>query len=371
MKILVNATANDSRGPLSLTYSFIEEMNKNPMYFKDKNLKLTILVSKKELCVYSNDYMKIIYCLTPKKSIFHKSWFEYFYLPKLIKKKQYDAYLSLQNLGLKNSKVKQFVLIHTPLPFADLKFNEIEWKNYIKYKILMKTVLNNQIKRFNGIIVQTNWMKESIMNGFNYKGKTKIIRPRVEDIKNKNEELDRSAVGLFDNSDIKLFCPTNEEYYKNSHRLIQAVSEYNKEAEKKVKLYITLEKKQFSKEENIVYLGRVEYNQIFNIYIKMDGLIFPSLTETLGLPLIEAEQAGIDRLVSDMPYAKEICKENAWYFNPRSEESIIETLRKYVSYKTQSENYNQFDNRVKNELINNNNTYIDYIDFITENLVKE
>lgn len=361
MYILVNATANDSRGPFSITDSFIKEMVDSSEYLKLKRVNLTILVSRKELCKYKSDQVTVKYVIFPKKSVFHKFFFENKVLPKMMENCKYDVYLSLQNLVLNINNFKQYVLIHTPLPFADLKPRELETKNYIKYKIILKYLLKKYRTKATGIIVQTGWMREAVKTTLNYKGEIRVIRPEVKDISLKNKQLDFTVSKAVKNNDIKLFCPINKEYYKNSKRVIEAVRKYNKINPIKVKLYITLEGKS---DDNIIFLGRVNYESIFSLYSNMNALIFPSLAETLGLPLIEAEQSGIQRIVPDLPYAKEICGDKAYYFNPRKVDSMVKVITEYV-------NTNRSEVSIVKKIGNSGEkpreSYIDYIDFILDN----
>jgi glycosyltransferase involved in cell wall biosynthesis len=53
----------------------------------------------------------------------------------------------------------------------------------------------------------------------------------------------------------------------------------------------------------------------------------PSLSETVGLPMIEALFAGRPVVAADLEYAHEICGSYARYFNPNSVEDLYGTLK--------------------------------------------
>ena len=59
-------------------------------------------------------------------------------------------------------------------------------------------------------------------------------------------------------------------------------------------------------------------------------MIFPSLKESFGLPLIEGIQAGCYIIVSNLNYAKEIIDASI-YFDPNSVESIKNSIVKCIS----------------------------------------
>ena len=61
-------------------------------------------------------------------------------------------------------------------------------------------------------------------------------------------------------------------------------------------------------------------------------LIYPSLTESLGLPLIEANILNIPIIASDLNYIFEVCNPIET-FNPFSAQSLYDVLIKYFDKK--------------------------------------
>ncbi|MEH7250371.1 glycosyltransferase, partial [Neobacillus niacini] len=321
MKILVNATANNSRGPLSLTKNFLLDMKENQKFLKHNNIFLHVLVSKRELVDFSTKNVEIIYNGTPKKSFFHKYYFEHLFLPKYLNENDFDWYLSLQNTSIKKGDYYQCALVHTSLPFETLSFKDIEIKNYLKYKLLLRNMLKLQKNNMNIVIVQTKWIKEELEK-LSFHQTIKVLRPNSNDIKTLDKKISKELEAkIIEGSNIKLFYPTNIEKYKNNNTLIKAVENFNKiNKDSKVTLYLTLDGQD---KRGVKYIGRVPYESIYNIYKSMDALIFPSMTETLGLPLLEAKQCNLPILVSDRKYSREVCDESAYYFDPTSVESIV------------------------------------------------
>ena len=75
----------------------------------------------------------------------------------------------------------------------------------------------------------------------------------------------------------------------------------------------------------IINHGRISQQELEKLYHHCQFLVFPSLAESFGLPIIEAVQAGCMVLVSDLPYAHDIIKPNA-FFNPLSAEYIAQSV---------------------------------------------
>jgi len=66
------------------------------------------------------------------------------------------------------------------------------------------------------------------------------------------------------------------------------------------------------------------------LYFKCQYLIFPSTTESFGLPLIEAVDSGMKVLASDLPYVYEVIKPSLT-FDPYDKASIADTVIKALN----------------------------------------
>lgn len=328
LKILVNATANDFRGPLSLTKDFIYDLKRNETFLKVNKIHVTVLISNKEINEINSGNITIKYDYTPKKSFAHKLFYEYFYLPKLMQRKNMQGYLSLQNTGIKKGDYQQFVLVQTSLLFDNLSIKDLELKNYIKYRVILRNIFRIQVKTFEKLIVQTHWIKEKCIDFGIEEQKIIVQTPKINNFKENNRNLSPEVLNNIDPNTLNLLYPTNKDKYKNNSMIIKAIEEYNQKYHNKITLYVTIEG---VNKPYIKYIGKVKYESMFTLYNQMDGLAFASLTETLGLPLIEAKQASIPILVSDRNYSREICGEEAYYFNPHSINSIINCLDCYAS----------------------------------------
>ncbi|OPA80473.1 hypothetical protein BVG16_07020 [Paenibacillus selenitireducens] len=362
--ILVNATALDSRGSLTVLRNFLVDIKTNERFLDESHIKLFVLVSVREMEVFNSGCCNIIYRPFPKKSIFHKWYFERYILKSIIKEFNISSYLSLQNIGIKIKDIMQYCLIHQAIPFTKLKKGDIEFKNIIKYSVLYSAMLKNQINYNNTIIVQTNWMRDALLSKYKYVGKIVVLPPVVSNISKTNNSLPPIVEKDLTNNHVKFLYVTNIEKYKNNKRLIDAFQIYNSNNKRKAILYLTIKGES---NEFIKCIGKIEHESMFTLYKNVDVLIFPSLTESLGLPLIEAQEAGLDIIAADLPYAHELCPEKTIYFNPYDVQSIITSIESYMS-----------ELRAIEQNLNtkgyNGKGYIDYIkliheDFLSHNMV--
>jgi hypothetical protein len=63
-------------------------------------------------------------------------------------------------------------------------------------------------------------------------------------------------------------------------------------------------------------VGRLAPEEILVLYRTVDGLLFLSLSESFGFPLMEAMWVGLPIICPDLAYSRVLCGEEAIYFNP-------------------------------------------------------
>lgn len=78
-----------------------------------------------------------------------------------------------------------------------------------------------------------------------------------------------------------------------------------------------------------IQFGSVNHREINELYENSDALLFPSLMESLGLPLIEARQAGIDVIAGECDYVRDIL-DPCQTFDPTSALSLARAVKRYM-----------------------------------------
>ena len=80
-------------------------------------------------------------------------------------------------------------------------------------------------------------------------------------------------------------------------------------------------------------------------YLSSEFLIFPSLTESFGLGLIEAIECGCIVIGADLPYTYEVC-EPSLVFNPLVDKNIFDAFEDSLN----KENLKLSVSRIKNNI---------------------
>lgn len=286
-----------------------------------------------------------------KKTVFSRV-FQFIKLCCLANKNQYSVFFCFNGLGpffKINGKVISYVqTFYFTESISKYKFKFFVYLRIICEKIWFFISFNN-IDEF---WVQTNHMKKVFLN------KYKKINPHIIKVKpfvdsstfarlvyTKRLKIHRNLsnsnnVSNFLNIKKNYFYPADYSAHKNHYRLVKAFQKILNYY--KVKLFLTLPKSDFldlKKKCNInnddlkyiINLGYLKNKNVIKMY-KKNNLIFPSLAESFGLPLLEASISKNVLLVSDLKYAKELVV-NTIFFNPYSITSIFSALLKCIKKK--------------------------------------
>ena len=206
--------------------------------------------------------------------------------------------------------------------------------------VISKILFNLFIRNSDEIIVQTPSMKNlitkflenkitfqnDIWGEYDSKALKRIINYNK---KVNNKELENYLYNLKKNN-IVFFYPACYFQHKNHKNLIKAFNLLTHKNIKSHKLIFTfnqneLKNKSITDNKNIIFLGHLNYFDILNTYKFVDYLVFPSLSESYGLPLLEAKINKVKIIASNLRYVLDVC-DPFIIFNPLSPEDIFEKI---------------------------------------------
>lgn len=263
-------------------------------------------------------------------------------LSKLVRGEKCDAILSLSNYAIP-SELPQSLMLHWPYavyPEQEI-WQKMSFVNKLKRKFrLLK--LRYLLPYSNQLIVQTDVMKKRAQSYLVPKKKVVVIPSSIGFLGDDENFEIIDKIKLIKESGSKVFLCINEYYeHKNLEILIPLAKDIEKKS-LKIKFLVTLQNdNEFAKmiiklnlQNTIINIGRVKRIETKSIFKSCDALFFPSLIESFGIPLIEAQYVNLPIYTSDRDFAHAICGDNAVYFDPNSLEDILEKIQIDEPFKT-------------------------------------
>jgi glycosyltransferase involved in cell wall biosynthesis len=79
----------------------------------------------------------------------------------------------------------------------------------------------------------------------------------------------------------------------------------------------------------VVDLEHMPHDEVLELYSRSGAMIFPSTSESFGLPLVEATRAGLPVLAPEMDYVRDVCVP-VQTFDPNSPVSIARAVKRFL-----------------------------------------
>lgn len=197
--------------------------------------------------------------------------------------------------------------------------------------------LSGRMANVGAFIVQTPSMQRLLVA--RTKGKVPVhVLPFMADPANYVRRIrEHEAVG---NSQIEFAYVASGEPHKN-HRML--VSAWCLLAEEQLypALKLTLDRRTFPDlcdwiDHQVVHHqlkvsneGSLPHEAVVQLYGRVDAMIYPSTFESFGLPLIEARQAGLPILASELDYVRDVIDPEE-SFDPESPVSIARAVKRFM-----------------------------------------
>lgn len=336
-KIVVSGINLVDGGALSVYYDFLDSVIESENYKRNDYI---ILVSQKELFKKYKDKLKIIEFPKSKKSWILRIYYEYYYFYRLSKQIKPDIWLSMHDITPNVIAKKRFVYCHNPSPFYKMPFSKIKygWK-YYAFSKFYKYLYKINIKKNTSIIVQQQWMANEFKKMF---GVNKIIVAHPSISAEKINDFKYNQDNVF-----KFIYPSFPRVYKNFELLCEATKKLLKDnPELKFKVLVTLGGNEnnyasmllnkYKHVSNLEFIGLIDRSKLFELYGKMDCLIFISKLETWGMPISEFEFTNKKIIASKLPYAYETVGSysNATFIDVNSVEDLEEKMKQAILTKS-------------------------------------
>lgn len=259
-------------------------------------------------------------------------------IPKILKEKSIDVYHACANWGVQDiSEVPTILTIHDIIPLVIREADYKDDKVFGRYKELLERSIRTATK----IITISRFSEGEIVKRFN------VADEKISVIYNGADEPSNTKSI---SSTIKKFNLMAQKYFvyiggfyerKNLNRLVDAFININKEypnyklivtGDNSSNHYVKEQYKVFTNqikgyEDKIKYAGYVERSILNDLISQSSALVFPSVFEGFGLPIIEGMALETLVLSSNKTSLPEVGGEVAIYFDPNNIDEITEKLK--------------------------------------------
>lgn len=360
--ILVVAPALRTSGGTTIYKQFLNHLaekigNNNYLVIKDETMPEIVIEGVRYVNVNTVSHIKRVL-------------FDFYGCKKLIKMIGFnpDLVVSLQNTGvfcLKN--IKQCVYYHSPVALFPYKWSlfDKEERNMLMYKYIYPIFVRLSTTRTTRFVVQTQYIKDAFVDYYKTNPENvSILFPDISLV-----PIDDVKVIEFPLEEFHFVYPATPKLFKKHETIVYALTKLREKAPeilRKIKIHFTLEKDSLPHlislihkselEENFIFEGVLPLSKLNELYKSSIGLLFPSVVETLGLPLVEAASFGIPVLVSDAGYSHAVISkyEGATFIPPFEYEKWANMILSVCEKKPRYSQYN----------IEGNSSWIDFFNII-------
>lgn len=336
MRLFINAANLRFGGGRTVGFNIINYYSSHPDV-------TSLVVAVPEGCGYerfgANDKVKLVVF----NKIFNSSLFKivsnYMLLPFHLAMNRPDFILSLGNVAIPTGR-SQFLLIHQPY----LAYPESAvWKRireddppFYRYITNMLWLIKVNLKYVSILGVQTEAMKKRMSRLYKIPEQRIVVIPNAVSF---TSVTDTSGNGhIKDDGHVRLLFLSKYYPHKNFEVLYE-VGTMIVERGLPIQITVTIDPaendgsrrfleriRELRLEQVIINKGNVLLEDVPGVYAQHDGLFLPTFLESFSGTYIEAMYFGKPVFTSDMDFAREVCKDAAYYFDPDSPEDITTVI---------------------------------------------
>jgi len=251
-------------------------------------------------------------------------FFEQFRLPSMLKKYEIDVVHSLGYVG------PLWIPCLAVVTVPDLNYLAIGQTMPLGKRYLLWLFSVHAIKRAKTVITISSFSKNVICNKLKIQPEKVVVTylgPRWKDNFTSQDVVSKvkASYGI---SGHYLAAFGGEALHKNIPRLLQAFVELKKELPHKLVLigHLPHNVKLGELPEDIIATGYVPAEHVLPLLMGAELFVLPSLYEGFGLPVLEAQQAGVPVVCSTAGSLPEVAGEAAVFFNPYSIADMAEKI---------------------------------------------
>lgn len=304
-RLLIYATAIDGGGPLTILREVLRAT-------REAGLEPVVLVNTRTRELLGDQPGVRVHAVTKGGWLWRIGW-DAWRLRRWIAAHapQTDAVLTLQNTSMNlPASITQVLYVHQPMPFDPHRFRpwRPEERRLWAYRTFYGFFITLFRRKIDHVVVQTDWMKAGVLRRLRLRPEqVTVVRPEV-DLPARGSEPTATA------GPATLFYPTSVQPYKQPELVVEAMAAAG--LGERARYVVTLRRGDNPALDEVVdrhgladavdYRGPIPHDDVIAELRRCRAMVFPSLMESFGLPLIEAAGVGARVVVADAPYAHDV-----------------------------------------------------------------
>lgn len=305
MRMLIYDVHASESGALAI----LDDLYKKICDAADGSVEYLFVVSTPEY--KETEHIKVESYPWVKKSWLHRLYFDHVTTRSILKRFKPDKVYSLQNQGIPFFNGEQDVYLHLPFVLCDYKFDlKKDGKRLWLYQNVLSKSIFSSLRKVSKVIVQTNWMKDALIKKAHVKPENIVIEA---------PDITMNHIGQYEGDSTgrkTFFYPATSFRYKNHITVLNAIKFAVDQGLKDYEVIFTIKKDENEYTEelydyamknnlNVDFHGQIPRDKVFELYTR-SVLLFPSMVESFGMPLLEARLTGAPVFASNCPFCKEI-----------------------------------------------------------------
>jgi glycosyltransferase involved in cell wall biosynthesis len=257
-----------------------------------------------------------------------RAWYDVVVLPRVLRKENFEAVVSLTNFGPVWSPVPHVFFQRNPVYYSPYYLERIRGTAKVE-TLLRRRLALASMKRARLIVTPSNAMARMIRDmcpetaalrfytlyhGFSNDAMGEPLDPSFRKV-------------IVANRGWKLLYPTHAALHKGFEVLFEILSVLKSRGARFVLIAPVSDEdwpegvreyrrhiKELGIEENVVFTGRVPQRQMGGLYSLCDLMVYPSPCESFGFSMVEAMGHGIPIVAADTAVNREMCEDGALYY---------------------------------------------------------
>lgn len=335
MHIGINFVNLLSKGTLTTGLCFLEALSK-----RDDRYNYTVIVPSgygyEKITL--PDRIKMLYFKRRMLNSVWRLWFDFITLPGLVNLHEVDVMISLGNHCAGNICVPKIVRFCNT-NYTDWEEYEYTGLSWLKMR-LERFIFGFTVRSLDLMVAQSSYTQERLISIWGLpKDKIRIIPNALSDhfsivdVKPNVQKITKELEGKFGILYVSRYYP-----YKNHISLIKAAKYFKKNKVNDIIFILTIDS---ANRDVAILLSEIEKNNVSEYFANLgdlsqpelsywyknaDCMIFPSLLESFGNPLVEAMAFQLPICAIDLTYARTLCDDSAVYFKKDDVEDTVKII---------------------------------------------